>query len=90
MPGRKTNVRDCQWLAQLLQFEAPRVSELGGLKKVEGATAAKRVAPSKSSRKFTGFLSQSGDPTALRLIASSKLRRATCELLDSAQRSQKP
>jgi hypothetical protein len=33
---------------------------------------------------------QSGDPIALRLIASSKLMPATCQLLDSAQCPQKP
>jgi hypothetical protein len=43
--------------------------------KVEGATAVKHVAPSKSSRKFYRVPGQSGDPTALRLIASSKLSR---------------
>ena len=58
--------------------------------KVEGAIAVKRIAPSKSSRKFYRLPGQSGDPTALRLIASSKLRRTTCELLDSAPCSQKP
>jgi len=50
-----------------------RKKEMPEGEKKEGATAVSRAAPSKSSRKFTGFPGQSGDPTALRLIASSKL-----------------
>jgi hypothetical protein len=60
------------------------------LKKVKGAIAVKHIAPFKSNRKFCRFPSQSGDPTTLRLIASSKLMRTACQLLDSAQRPQKP
>ena len=57
--------------------------------KVEGAIAVKRIAPSKSSRKFYRLPGQSGDPIALRLIVSSKLMRTTRQLLDSAQSPQK-
>lgn len=60
------------------------------LEKVEGAIAVTHIAPSKSSRKFYRLPGQSGDPIALRLIASSKLMRATCELFDSVQSPQKP
>ena len=60
------------------------------LKKVKGAIAVKHIAPFKSNRKFCRLPGQSGDATALRLIASSKLMRTTCQLLDSAQSPQEP
>lgn len=53
-------------------------------KKVEGAIAVKPLRPLNRNRNFTGVPGQSGDPIALRRIASSKLMRTTCELFNSA------
>jgi hypothetical protein len=66
------------------------VSICGRLEKVKGAIAVKHIAPFKSNRKFCRLPGQSGDPIALRLIASSKLMPTTCQLLDSVQLPQEP
>jgi hypothetical protein len=63
----------------LLRASADRV------RKVKGAIAVKHIAPFKSNRNSYRLPGQSGDPIALRLIASSKLMPTTCELLNSVR-----
>jgi len=57
---------------------------------LESLDNGKPLSVARVAGKFYRLPGQSGDPIALRLIASSKLMRTTCELFNSVQSPQKP